>query len=370
MRKHLFIWSLVLGAVISVPTSVSAKVIKIASVSPMTGPLTQYGDMTRQGVMTAIEQYNAKGGIHGNTFELVTVDDACEPKQGPIAANFVLNQKIDFVVGPLCSGVTLGAAPIFDEQGVVMITPAATSPSVTEGKNYQYVFRTIGRDDQQGEVAAQFIAKLKPKKIAILHDKQTYGQGIAASTRAHLEKMGIEAAVFEGINPGETDYSPVITKLKSMGIDFLYYGGYHPELGLLLRQSREQGFHAQFMGPEAAASSDINSIAGDAVEGTFFSLPADFASKPENQAVVKAFKDSGRDPSGAFQLTSYAAVQALATALQETNSTDPSVIAEWLHTHHVNSVIGDLSWAKSGDLTSFAFDVFQWHKDGTKTSAK
>lgn len=370
MKKHLLISSLMLGMVLSLPTAASAGVIKIASVAPMTGPLTQYGDMTRQGVLTAIEMYNAKGGIHGNTFELVSVDDACEPKQGPIAANSVINQKISFVIGPLCSGVTLGAAPIFDEQGVVMITPAATSPSVTEGKNYQYVFRTIGRDDQQGEVAAQFIAKLKPKKIAILHDKQTYGQGIAASTRDHLEKLGVKVDVFEGINPGEADYTPVLTKLKSMGIDFLYYGGYHPELGLLLRQSREQGFNAQFMGPEAAASSELSSIAGSAVEGMLFSLPADFASKPENQAVVKAFKDSGRDPSGAFHLTSYAAMQALATALQETNSTDPNVVAEWLHTHHVNSVIGDLSWAKSGDLTSFAFEIFKWHKDGTKTSAK
>lgn len=368
MKKRLLTWSMVCGFLIS--TTATADVIKIASVGPMTGPFTQYGDMSRQAVLTAIEQYNAKGGVNGHIFELVSVDDACEPKQGPIAANSVINQKINFVIGPLCSGVTLGAAPIFDEQGVVMITPAATSPSVTEDRNYQYIFRTIGRDDQQGEVAAKFITHLKPKKIAIFHDKQTYGQGVANATYQYLKKLGVEVAIFEGINPGETDYSPIITKLKSLGVDFFYYGGYHPELGLLLRQSREQGFNAQFMGAEGAATSELNSIAGDAIDGMLFTFPADFVSKPENKSVIQSFKEKGRDPSGPFQLTSYAALQALATAMQETKSTNPTTVAEWLHSHHVNTVVGDLSWQPSGDLTTFAFEVFQWHKDGSKTVVK
>lgn len=363
--------ALVAALGLSMAASVAqADVIKIAAVGPVTGPVTQYGDMVREGIMTAIEKYNADGGVDGHTFEMVTVDDACEPKQGPTSANSVVNQKIGFVVGPVCSGATLGSSPIFDEQGIVMVTPSATAPTITDGKNLHFVFRTIGRDDQQGPAAAEYIAKQKPSKVAILHDKQSYGQGVATSTRDNLKKHGIEAVLFEGINAGESDYSSVITKLKSAGVDFVYYGGYHPELGLLLRQAREQGLKAQFMGPEGAGNADINAIAGDAVEGMLLTFPPDFSTKPENKEVAKLFKDKGRDPSGAFQLTSYAATQTIIEGIRGAKSTDPEKVADWLHANKVNTVIGELSWQESGDLTKFDFDIYQWHKDGSKTLAK
>lgn len=365
VSKLLFVF-----AMTNCPLIASADVVKIAAVGPLTGPITQYGDMMREGIMTAVEKYNAEGGVDGHTFEIVKVDDACEPKQGPISANTVVNQGIHFVVGPVCSGATLGSAPIFDEQGIVMITPNATSPAVTEGKGYRYIFRTIGRDDQQGEVAAQYIAQKKFKKIAILHDKQSYGQGIAAATRESLQKLGVKTVVFEGINAGESDYSSLLTKLKSDGIDLVYYGGYHPELGLLLRQSRELGFKAQFMGAEGAGNPEINAIAGKAVEGMLLTLPRDFSLLPENKEIVKLFRDKGRDPSGAFQLSAYAATQAIAEAIRATKGTDTEKIADWLHSHQVKTVIGDLTWQMSGDLTSFPFDVFVWHADGGKTLAK
>ena len=156
--------------------------IKIALVGPATGPVTQYGDMVKEGATTAVEMVNAAGGINGKKVELVVVDDACEPKQGPVAANRVINDKIHYVVGPVCSGATIAAAPIYNNEGVVVVTPSATSPALTEGKNFHFIFRTIGRDDQQGPAAAKFIAeKIKPKKVAVLHDKQSYGQGIALS---------------------------------------------------------------------------------------------------------------------------------------------------------------------------------------------
>lgn len=121
-----------------------AQSIKIAVVGPTTGPVTQYGDMVREGVDTAIEQINAAGGVNGKKLEAVVIDDACEPKQGPVAANRVVNQKIGFVVGHVCSGATIAATEIYNNEGVVMVTPSATSPAVTDGKNYEFIFRTIG----------------------------------------------------------------------------------------------------------------------------------------------------------------------------------------------------------------------------------
>lgn len=346
----------------------AADTIKIAIAGPFTGPVTQYGNMVKQGVDTAIEQINAKGGVLGKKLEAVTIDDGCEPKQGPVVANRVVNDKIHYVVGHVCSGATIAATDIYNNEGVVMVTPSATSPAVTDGKNYDTIFRTIGRDDQQGPAAAKFIIeKIKPKKVAILHDKQSYGQGIASSVRDELKKAGVDVVLFEGINAGDSDYSAVITKLKTTGADFVYYGGYHPEMGLLLRQGAEQGLKAKFMGPEGVGNPDINAIAGGSVEGMLVTLPADFTKDASNAGIVKAFKDKGRDPSGAFQLTAYSATVAIADGIKGAGKDDPIAVAQYLHGHSVKTPIGDISWNKQGDLKSFKFDVFQWHKDGSKT---
>jgi branched-chain amino acid transport system substrate-binding protein len=342
--------------------------IKIAAVGPTTGPVTQYGDMVREGIMTAVEQLNAAGGVNGKKLEVVVIDDGCEPKQGPTAANRVVNDKIGFVVGGVCSGATIAAAPIYEQEGVVMVTPSATSPALTDGKKYNFIFRTIGRDDQQGPAAAAYVInKLKPKRVAVLHDKQSYGQGIATSVKDQLEKAGVPVAVFEGINAGDSDYSAVITKLKSENVDFVYYGGYHPEMGLLMRQGAEQGLKARFMGPEGTGNPDINAIAGPAVEGMLLTLPADFSKDPKNASLVKAFTDKKRNASGAFQLTAYTATMAIADGIKGSGSTDPTKVAAWLHKNSIEAPIGKVSWNSQGDLNSFAFKVYEWHKDGSHT---
>lgn len=349
-------------------SAASADTIKIAIAGPFTGALTQYGDMVKEGVDTALEQINASGGVLGKQLEVVVFDDGCEPKQGPVVANRVVNDGIHYVVGHVCSGATIAATDIYNDEGVVMISPSATAPAVTDGKNYETIFRTIGRDDQQGPAAAAFIInEVKPKKVAILHDKQSYGQGIAASVKKELEAAGYTDIFFEGINAGDSDYSAVITKLKSNGADFVYYGGYHPEMGLLLRQGAEQGLNVTMMGPEGVGNPDINAIAGKAVEGMLVTLPADFTQDADNAAIVKAFTDKGRNAGGAFQLTAYAATQSLAAGIEGAGVDDPIKVAEYLHSHEVKTPIGVLSWNDQGDLNEFKFDIFHWNVDGTKT---
>ncbi|MGE6917287.1 branched-chain amino acid ABC transporter substrate-binding protein [Achromobacter kerstersii] len=348
-----------------------AQTIKIGVVGPTTGAVTQYGDMVREGVDTAIERINAAGGVNGKKLEAVVIDDGCEPKQGPVAANRVVNSKIGFVVGHVCSGATIAAADIYNNEGVVMVTPSATAPAVTDGKNYEFIFRTIGRDDQQGPAAAKFVLeKIKPKKAAVLHDKQSYGQGIATAVKNDLEKGGVPVAIFEGVNAGDSDYSAVITKLKSQGVDFVYYGGYHPEMGLLLRQAAEQGVKAKWMGPEGAGNPDINAIAGDSVEGMLLTLPADFTQNAANADIVKSFEAKKRNAGGAFQMTAYTATQVIADGIKGAGSDDPTKVAKYLHANSFDTPIGKVSWNKQGDLNNFEFDVFTWHKDGSKTVYK
>ena len=153
-------------------------------------------------------------------------------------------------------------------------------------------------------------------------------------------------------------------------MDFVYYGGYHPEMGLLLRQAAEQGVKAKFMGPEGAGNPDINAIAGDAVEGMLLTLPKDFSADPANAAIVKAFQAKKRDASGAFQLSAYAAVQAIVDGIKATGSDDPEQVAKWLHANTVKTPVGELKWTAQGDLESYPYVVYTWHKDGSKTLAK
>lgn len=345
-----------------------ADTITFAIAGPYTGPVTQYGEMVQQGVDTFVELINAEGGVLGKQIEVVHMDDACEPKQGPVVANRIVNDGINYVIGHVCSGATIAATDIYNDEGIVMISPSATAPAVTEGKGYETIFRTIGRDDQQGPAAAEVIInEIKPNKVAVIHDKQSYGQGIAQAVRDRLVEEGIDVVMFEGINAGDTDYSAVITKLKGADVDFVYYGGYHPEMGLLLRQGAEQDLNITFMGPEGVGNPDINAIAGDAVEGMLLTLPADFSQNPDNQAIVDAFLEKGRDPSGAFQLTAFSAAKALATAIEAVGEDDPIAVAEWLHENEVETPIGVLSWNEQGDLKEFQFDVFEWHADGSKS---
>lgn len=349
-------------------SAASAENIKFVIAGPFTGALTQYGDMVKQGVDTAVEQINADGGVLGKKIEVVVMDDACEPKQGPVVANRVVNDGHHYVIGHVCSGATIAAADIYNDEGVIMISPSATAPAVTEDKNYETIFRTIGRDDQQGPAAADVIInQIKPKKVAVLHDKQSYGQGIATAVKNDLEKANIDVVLFEGINAGDSDYSAVITKLKGSGAEFIYYGGYHPEMGLLLRQGAEQNLGITFMGPEGVGNPDINAIAGDSVAGMLVTLPADFTQDPSNEALVKAFKDKGRDPGGAFQMTAYAAALSIAEGIKNVGKDDPIAVAEYLHKNQVKTPIGEISWNEQGDLNEFKFDVFEWHPDGSKT---
>lgn len=345
-----------------------AATIKVGLPGPITGPVTQYGDMVRAGAMTAVEQINAGGGP--NQFELVPVDDVCEPKQAVLAANKLVSQGVKFVIGHLCSGATIAAADIYENEGTVMISPSATAPQLTEAKYRKFIFRTIGRDDQQAPAAANYIVqKLKPKRVAILHDKQSYGQGLANSVKATLDAAQVPLAIFEGINAGESDYSAVITKLKAQGVDVVYYGGYFPELGLLLRQAREQGLKAVFVGPEGAGNKNLNAIAGPAAEGLLITQPADFSADPANAAIKQAFLNKKRDPVGGFQMPAYAAMQVLEQALAATGGSDTDKVAAYIHSHPFKTAIGNIEFTPIGDLRAFKFDIYTWHKDGNSTLA-
>ncbi|MCK7546432.1 branched-chain amino acid ABC transporter substrate-binding protein [Marinobacter koreensis] len=343
--------------------------IQIGIAGPMTGPVAQYGDMQFSGARMAIKRINENGGVMGEKLVGVEYDDVCDPKQAVTVANSLVNDGVRFVVGHLCSSSTQPASDIYEDEGVLMITPASTNPDITD-RGYELVFRTIGLDSMQGPVAGNYIASQNPERVAIIHDKQQYGEGIATAVRDTLKDKGVDIAMFEGITAGAKDFSSLISKLKQADVDYVYYGGYHPELGLILRQAKQAGLDAQFMGPEGVGNKDINTIAGDAAEGLLVTLPPSFDKKSENQDLVKAFEDAGEDPTGPFVLTSYTAVQLIADGIEKADSTDPFDVAEALRSGSFDTPIGTVQYDKKGDLKSFDFVVYRWHSDGTKTPVK
>ncbi|MDY0249307.1 MAG: branched-chain amino acid ABC transporter substrate-binding protein [Pseudomonas sp.] len=348
--------------------SLAAEPIKIALAGPVTGPVAQYGDMQSMGALMAIEQINKAGGVNGSLLEAVTYDDACDPKQAVAVANKIVNDGIRFVVGHLCSGSSQPASDIYDEEGILMITAASTSPELTQ-RGHTLLFRTIGLDTMQGPTAGNYVVeKLKPKRAAILHDKQQYGEGIATAVKETLDAAGIPVALFEGVTAGDKDFSALIAKMKREDVDFVYFGGYHPEMGMLLRQSAENKFNALFMGPEGVGNSDISAIAGDASEGMLVTLPKAFDADPKNAHLVEAFKAKKQDPRGAFVFPAYAAVQVMADAMTLSQSQDPEKVAEALRSNSFDTPTGVLEFDDKGDLKNFSFVVYEWHTDGSKTA--
>lgn len=347
-----------------------AKDIKVAIVGAMSGPVAQYGDMEFTGAKQAIADINAKGGVKGDKLVGVEYDDACDPKQAVAVANKVINDGIRYVIGHLCSSSTQPASDIYEDEGVLMITPAATNADLTT-RGYKMVMRTTGLDSDQGPTAAKYILNtIKPQRIAVVHDKQQYGEGLARSVQDALKKGGGNVVMFEGVTAGDKDFSTLVARLKKENVDFVYFGGYYPEMGQILRQSKQAGLNAKFMGPEGVGNSSLSNIAGDASEGMFVTLPKRYDQVPANQPIVDALKAKKLDPTGPFVWTTYAALQALTTGMERSGSMEPADIAKNLKSASVDTVMGPLSWDEKGDLKGFEFGIFEWHKDGTSTPIK
>ena len=349
----------------------SAADIKVAIVGAMSGPVAQYGDMEFTGAKQAIADINAKGGVNGNKLVGVEYDDACDPKQAVAVANKVINDGIRYVIGHLCSSSTQPASDIYEDEGVVMITPAATAPDLTT-RGYKLIMRTTGLDSDQGPTAANYIlSAIKPQRIAVIHDKQQYGEGLARSVQESLKKSGGNVVLFEGITAGDKDFSTLVARLKKENIDFVYFGGYYPEMGQILRQARAAGLKTQFMGPEGVGNSSLSNIAGAASEGMLVTLPKRYDQVPANKAIVDALKAKKLDPTGPFVWTTYAALQSLAAGMERSKSEEPADIVKNLKEGAaVPTVMGDLNWNAQGDLKGFEFGIFQWHADGSSTAVK
>jgi len=367
MKKSL-LSAVALTALIAFGGSAWADVL-VGVAGPITGPNAAFGAQLQKGAEQAAADINAAGGINGEQIKVSVGDDVSDPKQGISVANKFVGDGIKFVVGHFNSGVSIPASEVYAENGIVEVTPAATNPQFTE-RGLWNVFRTCGRDDQQGGIAGAYLAaNFKDAKIAVVHDKTTYGQGLADETKKAMNAKGVKEVMYEGVNVGDKDFSALIAKMKEAGVSIIYWGGLHTEAGLISRQAADQGLKATLVSGDGIVSNELASIAGDAVAGTLNTFGPDPRLIPANKDLVEKFRAQGFEPE-AYTLYAYAAMQAIAEAATAAKSNDPQAVAKALHEKGpFKTVLGDLSYDAKGDPTLPGYVMYEWKKgaDGKYT---
>jgi len=335
--------------------------IQIGTAGPITGSNATFGVQLREGAEQAVADINAKGGVLGQKVVLNIGDDACDPKQAVSVANDFASKKVVFVAGHFCSSSSIPASKVYADEGILQITPASTNPKFTDEGGWN-TFRTCGRDDQQGAVAGAYIAKnYGGRRIAILHDNSAYGKGLADETKKALNKAGVNEVLYSPYTPGEKDYSAIVSRLKQANVSLIYIGGYQTEIGLIKRQSTQQGLNAVVMGGDALVTTEYWQITGDTGEGTLMTFPSDPRIRPTAAAVVKEFKDKGIDPEG-YVLYTYAAVQLWAEAATKAGTTDPKKVAAMLKSGGPwDTVLGKIAFDKKGDIVESDYTMYIWH---------
>src|SRR6201993_328205 len=340
-----------------------AQDIAIAVVGPITGSNAALGEQMTRGAKMAVADINAKGGVLGKKLNLILADDACDPKQGVAAANDVVGKKVVFVAGHYCSSSSIPASAVYNEAGVLQMTPASTNPALTDDaakKGWNNVFRACGRDDVQGGIAGKYLADhYKGKQVAIVHDKTAYGKGIADETKKAMNAAGLAETMYEAITAGDKDFSALISKMKQANIDAIYFGGYQTEAGLIVRQARDQGLKAQLIGADALVTEEFWKITGAAGEGTLMTFPPDPRNVPAAKVVVDKFMAEGYNPEG-YTLYTYAAIQAFAAAAEKAKSVKVDDLSKALKSMTADTVIGPLSWDKKGDVTDPKYVFYIW----------
>jgi branched-chain amino acid transport system substrate-binding protein len=357
-----------LAAILAFANAARADTV-IGLVAPLTRPVAAYGDQVRNGAQAAVDAINEKGGVLGEKLVLKLVDDAGDPKQGVSGANLLVGEGVKYVVGPVTSGVAIPASDVLAENGILMVTPTATAPDLTT-RGLTNVLRTCGRDDQQAEVAAAHVLKnMKDKRIAVIHDKATYGQGLADAFKAALNAGGVQEVEYNALTPGEKDLSALVARLKDANVEVVYFGGYHPEGGLLARQLSDAGVKATIIGGEGLSNTEYWAIGSAAAAGTLFTNASDALKNPASADAVKVL-EAKKIPPEAFTLNAYAAVEVLKAGIEKAGSAeDPAAVATALKSGEpIATAIGALTYGESGDLTSPSFSLFKW-QDGKIVAA-
>jgi len=338
----------------------AAEPIRLGVAGAHSGDLASYGIPSLNAARLVVKEVNARGGVLGRQIEILAEDDVCKPEIATNTATKLISDKVDLVLGHICSGATKATLGIYKDAHLIVISPSATNPELTQSGKYPNFFRTIAADDAQARQEVDFAIKtLHLKNLAVIHDKGDYGKGLAEFAKGFIEKSGeATLALYEGVTPGAVDYSAIVQKIKRSGADGVIFGGYHPEASKIVSQMRKKGMTTTFISDDGVKDDTFIKVAGQYAEGVYASGPQDSSKNPLTKAAIAAHqKEYGSEP-GAFFLNAYAATLAAIQAIDKAGSTDFDAVSRALREQSVDTPLGAIHFDARGDAVGVGFSMY------------
>ena len=335
----------------------AADPIKLAVTVPTSGDFTAYGQPAVNATKAVAADLNASGGILGRQIEVIALDDQCKPELAVNVANRAVSDKVDAVIGHICSGATKAALPIYLEANLPVVSSASTSPDLTSGA-YPDFFRTIAPGDEQSRAAVDLaVDTLGASKIAVIHDKGDYGKSYADFAKEYAEAKA-EVVLFEGITVGAVDYSAVIQKMRASGAQAVIFGGYHSEASKLAQQMRKKRVSIPFIGPDSIMSPEFVDLAGRNITDVYATSGRDLSSLPAYQKAAEQHRSLYGEKIGLFYMEAYAAAQALLNAMDKAGTTDPVKVIQAMRAEYVETPLGRIKFDAKGDAEGVGYGMY------------
>lgn len=366
--------TVLVAALASCAPTATSNTIKIGLQAPLTGAFAAEGEWAQQSVEVAAQLINDKGGVLGKKVEIVVVDDASNPKDSALAAQKLISQGLKEVIGSYGSSVTAPAADLYDANKVVSVGYGCTAVRLTMDKQRPYFFRTAGRDDTQSEFFAKFaVETLGAKTIAVMHDNQDYGKGVAVDAikflQPYVDAGQVKVVYYDAVTPGESDYSAVVSQIKALNPDVWFYTAYYSEAALLLKQGREAGVTSIFIGNNSVPTPEFEKIAGAKVIAGSIHLNEpmpQFLSFPESKAFLDAYKAKYNElPGSIWAVYAGDALNALVAAIGKAGSADPDKVAAAMRSMtDATGITGPLLFTERGDRKDIPYYAYVYNDQG------
>jgi branched-chain amino acid transport system substrate-binding protein len=337
-------------------------VIRIGSVAPLTGAQSHIGKDNDSGARLAVDEINAQGlklGGKAVKLELLSEDDAADPKTATTVAQKLVDEGAVAVVGHLNSGTTIPASKIYHDNGIPQVSPSATATAYT-AQGYNTAFRVMANDAQQGKVLGEYaVGKLGAKKVAIIDDRTAYGQGLADEVEKAVKAAGGTVVAREYTSDKSTDFTAILTSIKSKSPDLIFYGGMDPQAGPMAQQMKRLELHAQFLGGDGVQNLNFLKLAGTDGEGVIASSPGlPLEVMPGGEAFKKKF-EAKYGPIQLYAPYAYDAVNVLVAAMKRADSADPAKVLAELPKTDWPGVAGPVKFDAKGDITGGSVTLYQ-----------
>ncbi|MBN2617622.1 MAG: branched-chain amino acid ABC transporter substrate-binding protein [Spirochaetales bacterium] len=334
--------------------------IKIGVPGAQSGDLASYGIPTVRAVEIYAELWNKKGGVLGRQIQVLAEDESCKPELATNVAAKLVGEKVDGIIGHICSGTTKAAMGIYRDAKIVAITPSATSNDLTDSGEYPNFFRAIAKDSFQAVTAAKLVSSLGFKQVAILHDKGDYGKSFATAVKDILEKEGnVKVTLFDGITVGAVDYSAILNKVGGAGAEAVVFGGYHPEASKLVTQMKKSNMDIAFISDDGVKDDTFIQVAKEFAEGVYATGPQDTSSSTMAQEAIKLHEEKYGEKPGAFFLNACAAIESLLKAIEIAGTTDYDAVRKALQSNKFDTTLGKIGFSQTGDPIGVEFTPFQ-----------